>query len=96
MLLKQTAHQYKILSTDDEINMSNMLLFRKIIASNQFKTISTGFHSVIRLEDAIKTTKDESLCTTKIVECTIPKGSTYYTSGYEYVSNQLIINKVIK
>lgn len=56
-ILKQTAAQYKIISVCDEINMTNMLLFRKIIASNQFKTISTGFHSVVRLEDALKTLK---------------------------------------
>lgn len=96
-ILKQTAAQYKIISVCDEINMTNMLLFRKIIASNQFKTISTGFHSVVRLEDAIKTLPYDSLYTTKrIVECIIPKGSTYYTSGYEYASDQLIINKTIK
>lgn len=56
--------------------------------------IGQGFHSLLTLKMA-KGLKKHFIAGI-IVECTIPKGSEYYDSPFDYlVSNQLIINKKV-
>jgi hypothetical protein len=62
--------------------------------SKTLVTISTGFHGFINLETA-EYYLEEGL--EVIVECTYPKGSEYYEDATGLcVSNQIIINKIIK
>lgn len=84
--LKQEAklHNIKLNHSADSFN------FEKIKKSNQFNVISKGFHSIVKHPTLLETTHGST-----VFECIIPKGATYYTSGYEYVSDQLIVNKTI-
>lgn len=59
--------------------------------------IEEGFYSFKSKFDAINYACSSILTTaTKcIAECTIPKGSEYYTDNTVIVSNQIIINKIL-
>lgn len=59
--------------------------------------ISRGFHSFrdVREEDKKNYNKEHVFDAERVVECTIPKGAEYFMNQYEYVSNQIIINKIL-
>lgn len=67
--------------------------------------VTKGFHSYISMKTAEKrahTTKwynNKHLCsevrTPIVVECIIPKGSTFLTNGIEYVSNNIEVVKIV-
>lgn len=88
--LKQEAELHNIkLNHLADSHLADSFNFEKIKNSNQFNVISKGFHSIVKHPTLLETRGST------VFECTIPKGATYYTSGYEYVSDQLIINKII-
>lgn len=64
-------------------------------SSGAFITYKQGFHSVKEITDDF----DRLYMSNKdyvMVECTIPAGSEYIIAGNEIVSNQIVINKIIK
>lgn len=68
-----------------------------IIRSSHKVYIEEGFYSFKSKFDAIEYGCN-SILTTAIIcmtECTIPKGSEYYTDNTVIVSNQIIINKIL-
>ena len=58
--------------------------------------LGEGFHSIDSLETAKKVLKEEYE-STKIFECTIPKGSEYYKDAVGFmISSSLIVNNQLK
>lgn len=64
----------------------------KFLKKNKMSAVDQGFHSALTKERIDLKLSDKRV----VCECTIPKGSSYYTniSGLA-VSNQIIINKIL-
>ena len=64
-----------------------------IKVANSF-SIDKGYHSYIkRLEKSWYSSSFSHH--RELVECTIPKGTLYYANDHEYVSENIIINKIL-
>lgn len=79
--------------TMNTLNVLNYPL--RLLGSGNKVYIEDGFYSFISKTDAICYTFAFINARVCIVECTVPKGSEYYTDDITIVSNKLIVNKII-